>query len=398
MKRDKLNIIYIAVGTPFGSDISLKCLLDSDVGKKYINPLIVTPNKNDIYNNGQQVKLPIMSETYSKETCNSLLKFLIGNFIKRPIKRVISFILLQKTIMSFKPDIIHTNVGVYSIGYKLARLNCIPHIWHIREFQTLDLQVKIIGGLKKRKKIFNNKYNIPIAITKSIYDFFELSRNKRSLVIYNGIKSKDDIIFNPKKEDYFIYVGQIKESKGIADIIEAFILFNKDTGSRTKLFIIGNEKQNPIYTRILKNKILESGLEQQIIFKGMLSTREVDYYMQKSRAIIVASYFEALGRVTIEAMFNGCLVIGRNTAGTKEQFDNGKELVGSEIALRFKDISELSRLLKDVDNNLNTYFDMIKLSQKVVVNTYSIEGYSKKIIDLYKKTKYYNDFNSTCIL
>lgn len=42
-------------------------------------------------------------------------------------------------------------------------------------------------------------------------------------------------------------------------------------------------------------------------------------------ALIVPSPFEAFGLITAEAMFNKCLVIGRDTAGTKEQFDNGQK-------------------------------------------------------------------------
>lgn len=389
MIKDKINILYIAVGTLFGSDISLKCLLESEIGKNNINPLIVVPYNNAKSNQSikgaKYIELPLDFETYNNKSYSSLKHNITHNFIKRPIKRILSFVLLQKAISSFKPDIIHTNVGVYSIGYKLARLNRIPHIWHIREFQTLDMQVKIIGGLNRKRKLFNNRHNIPIAITKSIYNYFELNRNKRSLVIYNGVKSKDEVIFNPEKEDYFIYVGQIKESKGITDIIDAFILFKKETNSKTKLLLIGNEKQNIEYTKFLKNKILKSDLEQQVLFIGMLSSKDVDYYMQKAKAIIVASYYEALGRVTIEAMFNGCLVIGRDTAGTKEQFDIGKEKSGSEIALRFNDIGELSKLIIDVEDNVDRYYDMIKMSQDVVVDIYSIEKYSKRIIDLYKK-------------
>ena len=45
--------------------------------------------------------------------------------------------------------------------------------------------------------------------------------------------------------------------------------------------------------------------------------------MSKALALFVPSSFEGFGFITVEAMFCGCLVIGRNTGGTKEQFDNG---------------------------------------------------------------------------
>ena len=44
-------------------------------------------------------------------------------------------------------------------------------------------------------------------------------------------------------------------------------------------------------------------------------------------------------------MYNHCLVIGRNTAGTKEQFDNGLDQTGEEIGLRFDSDLELKTLM-----------------------------------------------------
>ena len=40
--------------------------------------------------------------------------------------------------------------------------------------------------------------------------------------------------------------------------------------------------------------------------------------MSKSKALIVASRSEGFGRMTVESMFNGSMVIGRNSGGTLE--------------------------------------------------------------------------------
>ncbi len=382
-----IKVLYITAGGYYGSALSLKCFLESDFGKDSVTSLIIVPynSEKESHNikNTTYLRLPLDFEFYNKKSYNSIFDNIQHNIIKRPIKRILSFILLQKAIMSFKPDIIHTNVGVYSIGYKLAKLNRIPHIWHIREFQTLDMNATIIGGLKRRQNLFNNKYNVPIAITKTIYNYFELNRNNRSHIIYNGIKSKEDVVFNKNKKNYLLYVGQIKESKGVEDIIDAFCLYNNKTNSDLKLVLIGDEMQNFEFTQKLKQKIKQNKLNNKVIFKGLLSSKKVDLYMQKALATVVASHNEALGRVTIEAMFNGSLVIGRNTAGTKEQFDIGKEKIGSEIALRYHTIEELVDIINIIDNNINQFINIIRNSQKVVTNIYSIEQYSKKIIDLY---------------
>ncbi len=46
--------------------------------------------------------------------------------------------------------------------------------------------------------------------------------------------------------------------------------------------------------------------------------------MSRAIAFLMCSENEGLGRVSIEAMFYGCLVIGRNSGGTKDFVFDGK--------------------------------------------------------------------------
>ena len=46
--------------------------------------------------------------------------------------------------------------------------------------------------------------------------------------------------------------------------------------------------------------------------------KDIYSLMKNAMALVVSSPSEGFGFITVEAMLNGCLVIGRNTAGTKE--------------------------------------------------------------------------------
>ena len=72
-------------------------------------------------------------------------------------------------------------------------------------------------------------------------------------------------------------------------------------------------------------------------------------------------------------MLNNCLVIERDTAGTKEQFNNGLKDTGEEIGLRFKTVEELTMRMIEVSNNLEPekYERMNTLAGKVVRQRYS---------------------------
>ena len=85
-------------------------------------------------------------------------------------------------------------------------------------------------------------------------------------------------------------------------------------------------------------------------------------------------------------MFSGCLVIGNNVAGTKEQFDNGLELTGEEIALRYTAEAQLVQHLIDVTNNpIEQYEPIILRGQEVVRQLYTAEMHVEQVYDLYKK-------------
>ena len=85
-------------------------------------------------------------------------------------------------------------------------------------------------------------------------------------------------------------------------------------------------------------------------------------------------------------MLQGCLAIGRNTDGTKEQFDNGLDMTGEEIGLRYDTNEELSRLLKEVTVNPISYYQPYKERAFRVVNQlYTEENNIQQIYSFYKE-------------
>ena len=107
-------------------------------------------------------------------------------------------------------------------------------------------------------------------------------------------------------------------------------------------------------------------------------------YYKNAKALIVPSLFEGFGFITAEAMLSGCLVIGNDVAGTKEQFDNGKEITGEEIALRYSTQEQLIQHLIDVTNNPSLEYEAMLLhGQAVAKQLYSIEENANKIHKFY---------------
>ena len=108
--------------------------------------------------------------------------------------------------------------------------------------------------------------------------------------------------------------------------------------------------------------------------------------MANATALLVPSYYEGFGFITVEAMLNKTLVIGRNVAGTKEQFDNGLYITGKEIGVRFNSTKELSEVILQVcTNNPSIFRNMVESAYKVVMDNYTIEKNTEQIYHVYNQ-------------
>jgi len=175
-----------------------------------------------------------------------------------------------------------------------------------------------------------------------------------------------------------------EKAKGIEDCIDAFIAFKTESKKDIQLLIAGNPTTDGQHIKSdLIKRINIAGLTNDVHWLG--GRDDINILMSKALATIVPSFFEGFGRVMPEAMSVGCLVIGRDTGGTKEQFDNGVEFTGQEIGLRFKTVDELKNHLTAIaKNGLRPYQPMVQRGFLTVNNLYSIEEYGKHIFEFYK--------------
>lgn len=383
-----MKVLYITHTTSL-TDGSTKSFLNLIEGLqiKGIIPLVVCPNKEGLYKYLQHKNIDVVYVKYRFNmfpTYKSLKDFLL--FIPRILATLVFnilalFTLYFKVLKDVKPDIIHTNVSVINIGYYISRIFKIKHVWHIREYQDVDFGIKTIPSKSQFSDMLNRHNDNCICITADIKKSFNLE-GSNTHVIYNGIKSSKDLIFDSQKENYFLFTGRVEKAKGLYHVVKAYISFiENNNATPCKLQIAGKIVDPEYYTKIISLIKAHSAMES-IVFLG--EVENVDYLMQKAKALIVGSLCEGFGRITSEAMFNGCLVIGNNTGGTKEQFDNGLISSGKEIGLRYHNEAELTQELTNIfKNGIQSYYPMILRSQRVVSELYSTQSNISHVYRLY---------------
>ena len=256
----------------------------------------------------------------------------------------------RSIIIKEDPNIIHSNSGVIRFGAKIAKKQDIPHVWHIREFQSKDFFGTPLGGEERVRWLYSSDNNYCIAITKAIFKHFELNSHK-DCVIYDGVFSKIKHLSKKSVKKYFLFVGSLQKGKGIYDALAAFDSV-ADQIPDFELWIAGKDYVN------INHVISAQKNSRQIKYLGFRS--DIYDLMADATAVLVPSYYEGFGFITVEAMLNKTIVIGRDVAGTKEQFDNGLDISGKEIGIRFQTTEDLANAILKVSNTpIEWYKEMI---------------------------------------
>lgn len=288
---------------------------------------------------------------------------------------------IRKIACRFRPDIIHTNVSVIDVGYRAAHSLHIPHVWHIREYADLDFALHLFPSSAILHRRLATPGSYAIAITDGLAQYRSLGDN--ATVIYNAVEPPANYqnIGLQGRDNLLIHVGLLSKNKGVDDIVEAFSAIRNDY-PETCLKLIG--RGNPVYLKELRERIDRLGLSNAVEIIG--PREDVYSIMQSARAIIVASKCEGFGRITAEAMLNGCLVIGRNTGGTKEQADNGLKFTGQEIVLRFDDIPALTNRMREaLEMTPDKYVDLTKRAGNTAATLYNPQQNVESTLQLYNK-------------
>lgn len=355
-----------------------------ELKKKNVNTFVVCPNQNGIYKDLvtqgiQTFQVQMRNHTYppTKSIKDIGLFFIRICYYAYINKKAISKLL--EICNSIHPDIIHSNGSLINIGENTAEKLSIHHIYHIREYQDLDFGYKMMPNKKAFIASFSQPNKWAICITKGVQEHFNLS-DKNSVVIYDGVKHRNEIRQLKNKSNYFLFAGRLTSGKGIDDALTSFSEFHKDF-QHYEFWIAGMAMESS-YQTYLEELCKKLNIENSVKFLG--PRNDIDELMTNSKAVIMASRFEGFGLVTAEAMFNGTLVIGRNTGGTKEQFQNGKNYTSENIGLPFNTVPELTSQMKVAATmDVQKYTHIIEISQEVVSSLYSIENHADKVYKFY---------------
>ena len=382
-----MKILYVMSSTnPLaGSSKSLLTLIRA-VKAQGIDVLVVLPDSHGLYEElaGSGISaliLPsIRQSTYPKSSSLTDKILFLPRLLywRLLIRRTVN--ILRQTIHTCHIDLVHTNVSIIGVGLKAALLAGVPHILHIREYGDSDFHYHYFPSLRRFRRSLSLPSSYSICITHDIQAHHGLLHNPNSVVIYNGIRPRGPLVPSDKHQ-YFLFVGRIEPAKGLDQLLSAYATFVSTAPSPAPLLIAG-EAPSHFYSDRIHRFADRLHISSHVRWLG--ARTDIESLMSHALALIVPSLNEGFGRCMTEAMFCGCLVIGRNTGGTKEQFDNGLAFSRQEIGFRYTTTPQLAALLRHVSQTPPSAFASTLAAASATVNHfYTTQAYTQSVIRFY---------------
>ena len=180
-------------------------------------------------------------------------------------------------------------------------------------------------------------------------------------------------------EKYFLYVGNAYPHKNLERLLEVMsnVKCSAKGGSNVQLVLVGAEDY---FYKKLKQKVKEIGLEENVVFYGEATRKELEILYKNAIALVFPSLMEGFGLPAVEAMNQGCLVLASDIPVFHEVLG---EAVVYFNPYNVEDIaSKLESILKEPQK-----YESFKVKGLDQVRRYSWENLARQTLAVYEKIK-----------
>lgn len=380
MTNNKITVLFVFhEATSSGGATYSGMNMVKSLDRSKILPLVLLPGEGDIKKELESIGVKCIVAPveflFRAHDDSGIIRRIVHSY--RRFKNFVKGICVDCKVVkhglgAYHIDIVHSNTLAILTGFILSRYLRCKHVWHLREFIDADFHEKPYVGFFLMKKLIAMS-DATISITKAIQRHWISVKQKNAFQFFDAVKSKSSLRpVNLNKEKYFLFCANwIENYKGASWAIDGFCK-SKMYKEGYKLFLIGNCR--PEIREELLNKARSVGAEKYIEFLGYC--QDTTPYFDKAVAFLMCSDNEAMGRTTIEAFWNGCPVLGRNTGGTQEL------LLGGKNGYPFDSVEELADLMQQVAHDDNS--KVIENARNFAIRNFTEEEYGKKIEEVYQ--------------
>lgn len=377
-KRKKTILFISHYADLLGANRSLLGLLEYVQRSNLYTPIVLLPREGEICQALEELgvkylRLRFYSSVYEKKNFLDVIKSLFRGLLNVFILIKLYFLFKKDNI-----DLIHTNSSTINIGAYLSLMLKIPHIWHFREFAKLHYHLCFNCGYKLQIYIWRKYSTQIVTISNALKDYCLNLGCRKIITIYNGIALRNKMLKIAKEDDFFhiAMVGVLHPGKHQDVVIRALAkIVNEYECKNLHLHVYG-QYIDDTYRIVIEDLVKNNGLEKYISFYGYQTN--VRQKTENCHIGILASEYEAFGRVTIEYMDNKMIPIVSNSGANIEIIDNGVNGLIFETNSVDSLVSCIVKVMKEY-KSLGWMLDNIQKS----VSKYSVKANAEQVVLLY---------------
>lgn len=360
-----------------GANRSLLDMLDG-FDRSIVEPVVLVnrpgPLLKELRNRNVQYKFALLWPTLNsdKPFLNVAKKLLNSAAINR-----LGVISVKRALKKIKPDLVHNNSMLVSVGMQAADELHIPYICHFRDFLWEDHHRKLLRPKRMHKLI--SHADECISISNAVKDKFQAFSKKPVVVIQDGIHTENYVLPERKvlqnPQVHLILAGRINEGKGQLDAVKAFEIASASCEKELVLHLVGGVGDQKYYEN-LSNYIADRHLKNVHMEPFVSDLRK----LRGSCDIgLTCSLSEGLGRVTIENMLSSLLVIASDSAGTLEIVEDGV----NGLLYRTGSCEALAEKILWAVHHFEEVQPLVRQGRQFALSTYDCQVYSNKILEVY---------------
>ncbi len=384
----------------FGKKDIMKVLITTDLYTTETNG-VVTSVKNLVevlMARGHQVRiLTVADDTHSSRIGNVYyIRSLPIGFIYPDVRMPTSYRhRLIRELIDWKPDVIHSQCEFFSFQFAayIGKKTGAPvvHTYHTlyEQYAAYVLRVKGVGekavGRLSRMRLKNvdriiaptrkvedvlRSYGLQVPIS-VVPSGIRLEQHERRLSPEEKAQGRSALGIHPDAP-VLISVGRVGNEKKLDDLLRFFAEVSPKYPELRFLIVGGGPAKEA-----LEKLTVTLGIEDKVIFTGMVAPSQVQEYYQLGDIFVCASTSETQGLTYVEAAANGLPLLCRRDPCLKDVMVEGKNGYAFDDADSFED--GLARILDDIQWRE----DAVQYSREIAAR-FGKEAFGEAVEEVYR--------------
>lgn len=305
-------------------------------------------------------------------------------------------------LIDWKPDVIHTNceMSTFFIARKISKVLNIPiiHTYHtVYEDYTSyfspskKVGVKVVSVFSKKIAEKTDCVIVPSAKVSKLLNEYGVIQPIH--VVPTGIEAKG-IVQDRDKTDQIrkdlhiaddhlvlVYLGRMAKEKNCTELVD---MVKQCDSRKVTLVMVGDGP----YRSNIEEHVNKLGLQDRVLFTGMVAPHDVGYYYRVGDVFVSASTSETQGLTYYEALF-----AGRPMLCKKDDAIEGI-IIDDWNGWAYTDALDFNQYINKILENPNILKKMSENSLKSV-ERFSVDNFAKSMEEIYELyiSKHKKDYN-----